>query len=96
MGLRFRKSFRVLPGVKINLSKTGTSLSLGGRGASVNLGRKRVRTTVGLPGSGLSYSEDASYGDAEGGAAQGGGGLWKLLGMIALGLAFAGYHLLSK
>lgn len=96
MGLRFRKSFRVLPGVKINLSKTGTSLSLGGRGASVNLGRKRVRTTVGLPGSGLSYSEDASYGEVEGGATRGSAGLWKLLGMIALGLAFAGYHLLSK
>lgn len=95
MGFRFRKSFRIVPGVKINLSKTGTSLSLGGRGASVNLGRKRARTTVGLPGTGLSYSEDAPYAAADE-AGRAGSGLWKIALMIFAGLAFAGYHLLTK
>ncbi len=56
MPLRFRKSFKILPGVKINLSKSGVSTSLGGRGASVNFGKRGVRTTVGLPGTGISYS----------------------------------------
>jgi len=61
MGLRFRKSIRLLPGVRWNISKTGTSLSLGGKGLTVNLGRKGTRTTLGLPGSGLSHSTYKPY-----------------------------------
>ena len=56
MPFRFRKSFKILPGVKINLSKSGVSTSLGGRGASVNLGKRGIRTTVGIPGTGISHS----------------------------------------
>jgi hypothetical protein len=56
MGFRFRKSIKIANGVRINVSKTGASLSLGGRGATVNIGKKGVRGTVGLPGTGLSYS----------------------------------------
>ena len=97
MGFRFRKSLRILPGVKINLSKTGGSLSLGGRGASVNLGRKGVKTTVGLPGSGMSYSEQTSYPDAmprEG--RSNASGLGKIALMILAGLGFAAYHYFMK
>ena len=57
MGWRYRSSIRILPGLRINLSKSGASLSVGRRGATVNLGRRGIRTTVGLPGSGLSYSQ---------------------------------------
>ena len=57
MGFRFRKSFRIAPGVRINLSKTGVSTSIGGKGATVNVSKRGVRGTVGIPGSGLSYSE---------------------------------------
>ncbi|MDO5770127.1 MAG: DUF4236 domain-containing protein [Psychrobacter sp.] len=57
MGFRFRKSIKVLPGVRVNGSKKGvSSLSVGPRGAKVNVGRKGTRTTVGIPDSGLSYS----------------------------------------
>jgi hypothetical protein len=56
MGFRFRRSIRVVPGLRINLSKSGPSLSVGGRGATVNINERGARTTVGLPGSGLSYS----------------------------------------
>jgi len=56
MGLRFRRSFRLFPGVKINVSKSGLSTSFGGPGASVNVSQKGVRATIGLPGTGLSYS----------------------------------------
>lgn len=48
---------RIMPGVRINLSKTGVSTSIGGRGATVNVSKRGVRGTVGLPGSGLSYSQ---------------------------------------
>src|SRR5690348_861919 len=57
MGFRYRSSIRLTRGLRINLSKSGASLSVGGRGATVNLGQRSIRTTVGLPGSGLSYSE---------------------------------------
>ena len=56
MGLRFQKRIRIFKGLTINLSKTGTSLSVGGRGATVNFSQRGTKTTVGLPGSGLSYS----------------------------------------
>ena len=56
MGFRFRKIISVLPGVKINLSKSGVSTSLGGHGATVNVGTSGKRTiTLGIPGSGMSY-----------------------------------------
>ena len=54
-GVRFRKSISVLPGVKINLSKTGVSSSLGGRGATMNIGTRSRTVTLGIPGTGLSY-----------------------------------------
>lgn len=58
MGFRFRKSIRLLPGVRLNLSKSGVSTSIGRRGATVNLSERGARGTVGLPGTGLSYSQD--------------------------------------
>ena len=54
-GLRFQKRISVLPGVKINLSKTGVSTSVGGKGASVNLGLNKRMINLGIPGTGLSY-----------------------------------------
>ena len=56
MGFRFRRSLRLAPGIRINLSKTGASLSLGRRGATLNFSGRGTKATVGLPGSGLSYS----------------------------------------
>lgn len=54
-GVRFRKTFSILPGVKFNISKTGVSTSLGGPGATVNVGTRSRSATIGLPGTGLSY-----------------------------------------
>ena len=57
---RFRRSFRLLPGVRINLGKRSTSMSVGVRGAHVTFGGPSgTRATVGLPGTGLSYTEVA-------------------------------------
>lgn len=38
MGFYFRKSLNILPGVRLNLSKSGPRLSVGTRGARVSLG----------------------------------------------------------
>nr|WP_171264973.1 DUF4236 domain-containing protein [Acinetobacter pittii] len=58
MDFRFRKSIKILPGLKINLTHKGiSSASIGKPGASLNIGKKRTRTSVGIPGTGLSYSK---------------------------------------
>jgi len=62
MPFRIRRSFGPRE-LKLNISKTGLSVSAGVRGAHVNYdlsGRRKkpVRMTVGLPGSGISYYED--------------------------------------
>lgn len=60
MGFRFRKRIKIAPGVYINLSKSGVSTTLGKSSASVNISKKGTRGTVGLPGTGLSYSSQLS------------------------------------
>lgn len=56
MGLRFRKSVRICKGVKLNFGKTGTSISFGTRGLRQTIHSSGRRTTsVGIPGTGLSY-----------------------------------------
>ena len=60
MGFRFRRSFRLMPGIRINLSKSGVSTSLGTRGAWFTIGPRGTRATVGIPGTGISYTEQSS------------------------------------
>jgi hypothetical protein len=63
MGFRFRRSARLGP-LRFNFSKGGlSSISVGGPGASFNIPVARsggARTTVGLPGTGLSWSVEHS------------------------------------
>src|SRR5690348_10729595 len=56
MGLRFNRRIPLIPGLRVNLSKTGASLSLGHAGGWLTIGPRGTRATAGLPGSGLSYS----------------------------------------
>jgi hypothetical protein len=56
VGFRFSKRIGIVPGIRLNLSKSGASVSVGERGAHVTIGRM-PRVTVGLPGTGLSYTE---------------------------------------
>lgn len=56
MGLRFRQSFEVFPGVRLNLSGSGITASFGVDGVTVNVGAHGVRSTIGMPGSGLSFT----------------------------------------
>jgi hypothetical protein len=55
MGLRFRKTITLAPGLRLNLGARGASLSAGPRGASITFGRNGLFGNVGIPGTGLSY-----------------------------------------
>jgi hypothetical protein len=57
MGFRFQKRIRIFKGLTLNLSKSGTSWTVGGPGASVNVRGDKVTGTVGAPGTGLSYRQ---------------------------------------
>ena len=64
--LRFRRTLRVAPGIRLNLSKSGLSTSFGPRGLHYTVGHGRRRTTVGIPGTGVFYT---SYSQAHARAA---------------------------
>lgn len=55
MGLRFRRSVRLFPGVRLNFSRSGVSTTVGVRGATVTLGQQGSHLNLSLPGTGLSY-----------------------------------------
>jgi hypothetical protein len=57
MGFRFQKRIRIFKGLTLNLSKSGSSWTVGRPGASVNLRGDKVTGNVGIPGTGLSYRE---------------------------------------
>jgi hypothetical protein len=60
MGFRFRRSVKLAPGIRLNLSKSGVTASIGRRGATLNISDKGTKATVGIPGTGISYSENLS------------------------------------
>ena len=52
--MRFRKSVKITKGVKLNLSKSGTSLTVGpGKGISFNVGGKGAYLNWSIPGTGV-------------------------------------------
>lgn len=55
MGLRFKKVIKLAPGLKINLSKSGLSTSVGKPGSTINFSKRGTKTTIGAPGTGVSY-----------------------------------------
>jgi hypothetical protein len=56
MPFRFRRTLKIFPGVKLNLSKGGMSVTVGPRGYHLNFGKRGVRQTIDLPGAGLSHT----------------------------------------
>jgi len=53
MGLRFRRSVKLAPGIRMNFSGSGVSWTLGLRGASVGIGKRGAYLNSGIPGTGL-------------------------------------------
>ena len=63
MSLRFRKSMKLLPGVRLNFSKETVGLSFGVPGARYTMNSKGRRTvSAGIPGTGLYNVETLSSG----------------------------------
>ena len=61
MGLNFRKSITILPGVRLNLSKGGVSASFGKKGLRQTISSTgRATTSIGIPGTGVYYTKSAS------------------------------------
>jgi hypothetical protein len=53
--MRFQKSIRIAPGIRINLSKSGVGVSVGPKGLKVGVdGKGRRYSSVGIPGTGIS------------------------------------------
>ena len=98
MGWRFQKRIRLLPGVTLNLSRKGVSTSIGTRGARVTLGHGKRRTTVGIPGSGISHTSVASTtsGRRARPAAQPQGVRWRKVVFVALAICVAFFFVLLQ
>lgn len=58
MGFRFRKSIKIAPGVRLNVGTKSVGISAGVKGARISTNtRTGTRATVGIPNTGLSYSQ---------------------------------------
>jgi hypothetical protein len=57
MTLRFWRRVRIVPGLRVNLSKSGASVSVGRRGAWLTSGPRGQRVTVGATGTGLFWTQ---------------------------------------
>ncbi len=62
MGVRFRKSFKIIPGVRVNVGKKGlSSINIGPRGASVSIGKQGTYSNFSVGGgTGLSFRQKIS------------------------------------
>jgi Protein of unknown function (DUF4236) len=94
MGFRFYRSFSLLPGMRVNISKSQISFGFGPKGANVNVAPRGLRVTAGLPGTGLSYSATRRAGPI---ATRLYTGIWILLtGCLAVFVLFAILTLLFR
>lgn len=63
MGLRYRRSIRLGKYLKLNIGKSSVGLSAGVRGAHMSVNSKgRKTTSVGIPGTGISYVKASTIG----------------------------------
>ncbi len=66
MAYRFWRRIKIAPGLTLNLSKSGASISAGPRGAKITVGSRGPRVTAGIPGTGLFYTRRLKEADATG------------------------------
>ncbi len=69
MGFRFWRRKKIFPGVTLNMSKSGLSVSFGPRGCKFTVGKTGGQFTAGIPGTGLFYTKKV-YSRGKGGAAE--------------------------
>jgi cell division protein FtsN len=85
MGFRFRRSFKILPGVRLNLNSKSTSVRIGPKGLGYTIsssGTRRVNASI--RGTGASYSDVTSSGDRERPSSgnQKRGGVWPAIFLV--------------
>lgn len=101
MGLRFRKSVKVAPGVRVNLGKKSGSVSIGTKGARYTVSSTgKKTTTVGVPGTGVSHVSTSRKKKGRGSTVSSGStvAIWpprtyKVCGVILLVLAVVSFAL---
>lgn len=101
MGLRFRKSVKIAPGIKLNFGRKSHSVTFGGKGFHHTISSTgRRTTTAGIPGTGISYSTSSGGKKTKskkgsesmsGSGNKNGGCLTIVLGFFAICLALAIY-----
>lgn len=65
MKTRFRKRYKIAPGIYINVGSKGiTSVSIGAKGTTVNFSKRGTTATQSVPGTGISVSQTARRPDA--------------------------------
>jgi tetratricopeptide (TPR) repeat protein len=108
MGWRLFRRKQLIPGVRLNISRSGPSIRLGPRGAGITVGgRSGLRATAGLPGSGIYYTTTAhhrrtrravpasrTYTAPAAGGSSAVGCLWVTGVLIGVGLAVATHGLI--
>lgn len=57
MAFRFQRRIRIMPGVRLNVSKSGLGASFGFPGASLSVGSTGIHSHTGIPGTGLAYRQ---------------------------------------
>ena len=56
MGLQFRKSIKLLPGIRLNIGTRGlSSLSIRMKFIRINISKRGIQGNINLPGTGFSY-----------------------------------------
>jgi hypothetical protein len=60
MGWQFRRSFKIAPGIRLNLGKLGASISTGMRRLRVSSGSRGTWLSTSIPGTGISYRQKLS------------------------------------
>lgn len=60
MGIRFKKRAKIAPGVNLNFTQSGTSVTVGGKGGSINIGKNGIYGNAGIPGTGIYTREKIS------------------------------------
>jgi hypothetical protein len=57
MGLRFYRRIPILGGLRLNVSRSGISTSIGRTGSWLTFGSRGARASVGIPGTGIGWTE---------------------------------------
>lgn len=96
MGLRFRKSLKIAPGIRLNIGKKSAGVSIGGKGGRVSVNTEgRVTGSVGIPGSGLYAQQTANLGGKPAKGSKPVGCLTILAILVLIGWALIGFERLT-